>query len=67
MIPQTQLPSHQPQSSTFKPPLPPKTTTVKPSTVNIQLNLTSIPIILPKPSIPTSSLTENSAKSSHSN
>ena len=45
MIPQTQLQSHQPQISTFKPPIPPKTTTVKLSTENNQLNPTSFPIV----------------------
>ena len=45
MLPQRKLQSHQPQVNFFKPPFPPKTTTVKPSTVRIQSNLTSIPII----------------------
>ena len=64
---QTQLPCHQAQISTFKTPIPPETTTVKPSTVNIQLDPTSIPIIRPKPSIPLSSLTANLTKASNGN
>ena len=67
MIPQTQLQSHQPQISTFKAPIPPKTTTVKLSTVNIQSNPTSKPIIRPEPSIPLSSLTAIFTKANHIN
>ena len=67
LIPQTQLQSHQPQIVTFRPPIPAKITTVKPSTVSIQLRPISRPIIRPKPSIPISSLTANLTKASHSN
>ena len=67
MIPQPQLQSHQPQISTFKPPISDKTTTDKPSTVKIQLHPTSIPIVRPKVSIPTSSITANFTKTSNSN
>ena len=67
MIPQTQLQTHQSQISTLKPPIPATTTTVKLSTVNIQLHPTSTPIIRPKLSIPNSSLTANFTKTSRSN
>ena len=65
MIPQTKLQSHRAQIGTFKPPIPAKTTTVKPSTVNIQLHPTSISIFRPKPSITISSLNANFTKTSH--
>ena len=45
MIPQTQLQSHQRQLGTFKHAIPPKTKTVKPSTVQIEINPTFILII----------------------
>ena len=67
MIPQTKSQSHPAQISTFKPPIPAKTTTVKPSTANIQLHPTSISIIRPKASITTSSLNANFTKTSLSN
>ena len=67
IIPHTKLQSNQTPNCTFKHPISPKTTTVKPSTVNIQLHPTSIPIIRPKSAIPTSSLTANFTKASHSN
>ena len=64
---QTQLQSHQPQIATFEPPILPKATNVKPSTVSMQLNPTSVPIIRPKPSIPTSSLTAIFTKATPTN
>ena len=67
MIPETQLKSHQPQISTYTPPIPPKTTTVKHSIVNIQFHQTSIPIIRPKSSIRNSSINANFTKASHDN
>ena len=67
MIPETQLQSHQPQITNFRPPIPPKTTTAKPSTVNILINWTSMPIIRRKPSISTSSVTANFTKALYSN
>ena len=66
MIPQTQLKSHRPQISTFKLPSPTKTTTVETSTVNIQLDPTSVPINRPKFFITISSINGNSAKASQS-
>ena len=66
-IPQTQLQSHQPQISTLKPPISAKTTTVKSSSLKIHLHPTSIPIVRPKLSNPTSSLTANFTKTSNSN
>ena len=67
MIPQTQLQSHQHQIIAFKPPIPPKTTTVKPSTVNSQAKLTIIPILQTKNANTTCSLTANFTQVSHSN
>ena len=49
------------------PPILPKTTAVKLSTVKIRINLTSTPIIRPKLSGPTSLLTSKFTKESHSN
>ena len=67
MIPQTQLKSHQPHFSTFKLPSPTKTTTVETSTVNIQLDPTSVPINRPKFFITISSINGNSSKPSKTN
>ena len=67
MIPPTQLQSHQPQISNFKPPFPPKATAVKPFTVIILINPTFTPIIRLKQSIPTSPLIATRTKPSHSN
>ena len=65
MITPTQLQYGQPQLSTFKPPVPSKTTTIKPSTMNTQINPPSIPVTWSKPYIPTSSLTAVFTKASH--
>ena len=62
---ETQLQSQPPQISTFRLPIMPKSTKVKPSTVTIQSNPTSVPIVQPKPSNPTSSLTAGFTNASH--
>ena len=66
-IPERQLQSHQPQTSSFKSAIPPKSTKVKPYTVNNQINPISLSIIRPKHSKTTSSIAANFTEASHSN